>query len=164
MNIEKEQIITDFYTAFANKDAEKMVSYYADDVVFNDSVFKNLRGEEAKDMWRMLLSSSTDLKVSFSNVDATGNLGSANWEAIYLFSKTGNKVHNKIKAVFEFENGKIIRHTDDFDFWKWSGMALGMSGKLLGWSSFMQGKVKDTAQKALDKYRQNKRQVVDSKI
>ena len=164
MNIEKEQIITDFYTAFMNKDAEKMISYYADDVVFNDPVFKNLKGEEAKDMWRMLLSSAKELKVSFSNVDATGNLGSANWEAIYPFSKTGNIVHNKIKAKFEFENGKIIRHTDDFDLWKWSGMALGISGKLLGWSSFMQNKIKDTAQKTLDKYRQNKRQVVDSKI
>ncbi len=154
---EKEQIITDFYTAFMNKDAEKMVSYYDDDIVFNDPVFKNLKGEEAKDMWRMLLGSATDLKVSFSNVEANGIKGSANWEAIYLFSKTGNTVHNKIKASFEFENGKIIRHTDDFDLWKWSGMALGVSGKLLGWSSFMQGKIKDTAQKALDKYRASKK-------
>lgn len=154
---EKEQIITDFYTAFMNKDAEKMVSYYDDDIVFNDPVFKNLKGEEAKDMWRMLLGSATDLKVSFSNVEANGIKGSANWEAIYLFSKTGNTVHNKIKAVFEFENGKIIRHTDDFDLWKWSGMALGVSGKLLGWSSFMQGKIKNTAQKALDKYRASKK-------
>lgn len=154
---EKEQLITDFYTAFMNKDAEKMASCYADDIVFNDPVFKNLKGEEARDMWRMLLGSATDLKVSFSNVEANGIKGSANWEAIYPFSKTGNTVHNKIKAVFEFENGKIIRHTDDFDLWKWSGMALGISGKLLGWSSFMQGKIKDTAQKALDKYRTNKK-------
>ena len=50
---EKEQIITDFYTAFMNKDAEKMVSYYDDDIVFNDPVFKNLKGEEAKDMWHV---------------------------------------------------------------------------------------------------------------
>ena len=164
MNIEKEQIITDFYTAFMNKDAEKMVSYYTDDVVFNDPVFKNLRGEQAKDMWRMLLSSATELQVSFSNVEATGNLGSANWEAIYPFGKTGNKVHNKIKATFEFENGKIIRHTDSFDLWKWSGMALGMSGKLFGWSSIIKNKIKDTAQFKLEKYRQNKKQIVDSKV
>ncbi|WP_375558696.1 nuclear transport factor 2 family protein [Bernardetia sp. OM2101] len=154
---EKEQLITDFYTAFMNKDAEKMANCYADDIVFNDPVFKNLKGEEARDMWRMLLGSATNLKVSFSNVETNGIKGSANWEAIYPFSKTGNTVHNKIKAVFEFENGKIIRHTDDFDLWKWSGMALGISGKLLGWSSFMQSKIKDTAQKALDKYRANKK-------
>jgi ketosteroid isomerase-like protein len=154
---EKEKLITDFYTAFINKDAEKMVSYYDNDIVFNDPVFKNLKGEEARDMWRMLLGSATDLKVSFSNVEANGILGSASWEAIYPFSKTGNTVHNKIKAVFEFENGKIIRHTDDFDLWKWSGMALGISGKFLGWSSFMQDKIRDTAQKTLDKYRKNKK-------
>ncbi|AFM04185.1 Limonene-1,2-epoxide hydrolase catalytic domain protein [Bernardetia litoralis DSM 6794] len=154
---EKEQLITDFYTAFINRDAEKMVSYYDDDIVFNDPIFKNLKGEEAKDMWRMLLSSPTEVKVSFSNVEANGIKGSANWEAIYPFSKTGNTVHNKIKAQFEFENGKIIRHTDDFDLWKWSGMALGISGKLLGWTSLLQNKVRDTAQQNLDKYRESKK-------
>jgi ketosteroid isomerase-like protein len=154
---EKEQLITDFYTAFINKDAEKMVSYYDNDIVFNDPVFKNLKGEEARDMWRMLLGSATDLKVSFSNVEANGIKGAASWEAIYLFSKTGNTVHNKIKTIFEFENGKIIRHTDDFDLWKWSGMALGISGKLFGWTSLMQNKIKDTAQRTLDKYRESKK-------
>jgi len=73
-------------------------------------------------------------------------------------------VHNKIKATFEFENGKIIRHTDSFDLWKWSGMALGMSGKLFGWSSIIKNKIKDTAQFKLEKYRQNKKQIVDSKV
>lgn len=154
---DNEQTIADFYTAFMNKDAEKMVSYYAHDIVFNDPVFKNLKGEEAKDMWRMLLGSAKELKVSFSNVEAIGNLASASWEAIYPFSKTGKMVHNKIRAAFEFENGKIVRHTDDFDLWKWAGMALGISGKLLGWTPLVQNKIKDTAQQTLDKYRESKK-------
>lgn len=153
---EKEQLITEFYTAFQNRDAKKMAACYADNVVFNDPAFKNLKGEQARDMWRMLLGSATDLKVSFSNVEANENTASANWEAIYPFSKTGNTVHNKIKAVFEFENGKISRHTDDFDLWKWAGMALGFSGKLLGWTPFVQNKIRDTACQTLEKYRANK--------
>ena len=153
---EKEQLITDFYTAFQNRDAEKMAACYADNVVFNDPVFKNLKGEEARDMWRMLLSNAKDLSITFSDVDASQAVGEAKWEAIYSFSKTGNTVHNKIKAVFEFENGKIVRHTDDFDLWKWAGMALGMSGKLLGWTPMVQGKIRDTASKSLKKYRDNK--------
>ena len=153
---EKEQLITDFYTAFQNRDAEKMAACYADNVVFNDPVFKNLKGEEARDMWRMLLSNAKDLSITFSDVDASQAGGEAKWEAIYSFSKTGNTVHNKIKAVFEFENGKIVRHTDDFDLWKWAGMALGMSGKLLGWTPMVQGKIRDTASKSLKKYRDNK--------
>ncbi len=150
---EKKQLITNFYTAFMDKDVEKMVSHYADNVIFNDPVFKNLKGEEAKDMWRMLVLSAKELNVSFSDVEVTENKGLAKWEAIYPFSKTGNTVHNKIKATFEFENGKIIRHTDDFNLWKWSGMSLGMSGKLLGWTPFVQNKIKDTAKKTLSKYR-----------
>ena len=54
--------------------------------------------------------------------------GSADWTADYLFSKTGRQVFNEIHAEFEFKDGKIFRHHDTFDIWKWSRQALGISG------------------------------------
>ena len=75
--------------------------------------------------------------------------GSAEWIANYTFSQTGNKVENRIKANFEFENGKIVKHVDEFDFYKWSSQALGFTGKLLGWTSFLKNKVRQTAMKSL---------------
>ena len=33
----------------------------------------------------------------------------------------------------------------DFDLWRWSGMALGLKGKLLGWLPPVQGAIRKTA-------------------
>jgi hypothetical protein len=38
-------------------------------------------------------------------------------------------VVNRISAQFYFQDG-LIRHTDDFDIWKWSKQALGLTGYL----------------------------------
>ncbi len=127
------QLITDFYAAFGRRDAEGMVACYAPDVVFSDPVFPNLRGDEARAMWRMLCERGQDLRIEASGIEADDRAGKAHWDAWYTFSATGQKVHNIIDARFEFANGKIARHTDTFDLRRWAGMALGMKGKLLGW-------------------------------
>jgi hypothetical protein len=57
-----------------------------------------------------------------------------------------------IDADFEFKDGKIFRHRDHFDFWRWSRMALGTSGLLLGWTPFLKNKVQTTAKARLRKF------------
>lgn len=147
-----EELVKKFYTAFQNKDWKTMQSCYHDDVLFSDPVFQNLKGNEAKAMWHMLVSAGKDLKLEFSNVSANNQTGSCHWEAYYTFSRTGRKVHNIIDATLEFKDGKIIRHTDVFDLWRWSGMALGISGTLLGWSPIIKNKVRGIAQANLKKF------------
>jgi len=147
-----QEIINDFYQCFANGDAEGMVKHYNDSIVFEDPAFGVLKGNEAKNMWRMLLSRADDLKVTFSDVKTQGKKGSAKWEAVYTFSKTGRLVHNKISASFEFDNGKISKHVDEFDFWKWSRMALGPFGLFFGFTPLVKKKVRTTAKKALKHY------------
>ena len=61
------------------------------------------------------------------------------------FSVTGKKVVNHIKANFEFENGKIIKHNDHFNFYTWAKQALGFTGVLLGWTPFLKNKIRSTA-------------------
>ena len=68
------------------------------------------------------------------------------------FSASGNKVVNRIKASFEFENGKIIKHTDSFDFPAWAKQALGFKGRLLGRTNFLKNKVRATAKHNLEKF------------
>jgi hypothetical protein len=51
-------------------------------------------------------------------------------------------VVNEIDASMRFEDGLIIEHRDSFDFWKWSRMALGPSGLLLGWTPMVRNKVR----------------------
>ncbi len=147
-----QEIIEDFYTSFKNGDAESMVQHYADTITFEDPAFGVLHGEEAKNMWRMLLSRASDLRVSYSEVWVDSSRGGAHWEAQYTFSKTKRRVHNKIDAEFEFENGKIISHTDHFNFWKWSQMALGPFGLFFGYTPLVKNKVRTTVKKALQNY------------
>lgn len=147
------KVIHNFYNAFAKGKSDEMVSYYHPDVIFEDPVFGVLKGEEAKAMWKMLLNRSKgNLRVTFSDVKVVRNSGEAKWEAVYPFGPDKRMVHNKIQAEFEFKDGKIIRHTDKFDLWKWSRMALGIKGTLLGWSPLVQNKIKSQSKALLTKF------------
>ena len=145
-------IITNFYTAFSNQDAKGMVKYYADNVIFEDPAFGKLKGEEAKNMWRMLCQNAKDLKVEFEVTGTDSNWVKVHWEAKYPFSKTGRFVHNKIDALIIIEDGLIVKHTDVFNLWQWSRQAMGISGLLLGWSSFFRAKMQKTTHELLSKY------------
>jgi ketosteroid isomerase-like protein len=147
-----KDIITNFYTAFQNKDYKTMQDCYADNATFSDAVFENLNAAEVKAMWQMLITRSTDLQIELKNVEAHERTGSAQWIATYTFSASGNKVINKIKAAFVFEYGKIKEHKDNFDFYKWAKQAFGFKGLLLGWTSFFHTKVKQQARNKLLKF------------
>jgi ketosteroid isomerase-like protein len=149
---ENQQLITTFYTCFKNKDYKGMQDCYADNATFNDPVFKNLNAEQVKTMWQMLISTAKDFNIEFSNVSADDHSGKAHWDAYYTFSKTGNKVINRIDASFEIENGKIVKHTDDFNFYTWSKQALGTTGFVLGWTGFLKNKIQATAKENLEKF------------
>ncbi len=145
-----KQLIERFYTAFQKRDAAGMATCYHADVTFSDEAFRGLRGDRARGMWRMLCERGTDLVLTFDNVTADAERGSAHWEARYTFSKTKRKVHNVIDASFRFRDGLIIEHLDHFDFWRWSRMAMGPAGLLLGWTPILKGVVRKSAAKTLD--------------
>lgn len=147
------ELIKTFYEAFQKLDAETMARCYAADVVFSDPVFPILRGQEASDMWRMLSSKAQNFSLMFDGVDADDRQGKAHWVATYTFSQTGNTVVNDIHASFEFRDGKIVRHTDRFDLWKWARQALGLKGVLLGWTPMVRNAIQAQAAKALAIFR-----------
>lgn len=151
--MDSASLITAFYASFAKGDYEGMVACYHNDLEFHDPVFGTLKGIQAKAMWQMLLERSKgNLKIIFSDVKASSSTGSAHWEAFYPFSKTGRNVHNIIDATFEFKDGKIIKHHDHFNLYRWSRQAFGVTGTLIGFTPFFQNKVRDTAKKSLAAY------------
>jgi ketosteroid isomerase-like protein len=146
------EVIERFYRAFQKKDAEAMAACYHEDVQFGDPVFPDLKGKKASAMWRMLCERGTDLQIEFSGVQADDKTGKAHWDARYTYTATGRKVLNQIDASFEFRDGKIVKHRDNFDLHRWAGQALGLPGKLLGWAPFMQNAIRRAAGKALDSF------------
>ncbi|MEM7349834.1 MAG: nuclear transport factor 2 family protein [Acidobacteriota bacterium] len=146
------ELLHRFYSAFAERDHQTMAACYHPEAIFGDPAFPNLEGERIGAMWRMLVERGKDLELEFSDIEADDTTGSANWQAIYTFRLTGRKCHNRIAASFEFKDGKIYRHTDRFDFYRWTCMALGPAGYLLGWTGFLKNKVRRQAAGQLQKF------------
>ena len=148
----KTDIIDKFYTAFQNLDAEGMAKCYHDDIEFEDPAFGLLKGEKARNMWRMLCTNAKDLKINYSIIHVDENEGKARWIADYTFHRTGRAVHNEIVAEFKFKDGKIIKHTDRFNLRKWAKQAIGTKGALLGGTSFFKRKLNQQTNKLLSNF------------
>lgn len=152
-----EELINKFYSAFQKKDPKTMGECYADTIEFNDPVFTGLKGNAARAMWQMLIERSNNLNLTFTNIKANDTEGSADWVAVYPFSKTGRTITNHIHAQFKFQDGKIVSHNDHFNLWKWTGMALGFTGYLTGFLPAVQKKIKDEANTGLTMYMKRKK-------
>jgi len=151
MNVH-QSLLEQFYTAFQQRDYRGMAAAYHPVATFRDEAFNLKNGKEIAAMWHMLCTAGRDLRVEYRNVQADEKRGSAHWEAWYTFSRTGRPVHNIIESAFEFQEGKVIRQVDTFSFWRWSRQSLGMPGLLLGWTPFLQNKVRATAMAGLRKF------------
>jgi ketosteroid isomerase-like protein len=151
-----EALVREFYAAFAARDAERMARCYHPEVFFSDTVFPRLHGEEAADMWRMLVGRARDLDVTLDQVRADDAGAEATWTARYTFGATGRPVVNRVSALFAFRGGLIRRHHDSFPFWRWAAQALGPAGRLLGWLPPLKWKVRKDAAGALERFRQSR--------
>jgi ketosteroid isomerase-like protein len=150
-----ETTIRRFYTAFQNKDSAEMGRCYDDSIVFSDPVFAWLEGEGVRKMWEMLCQRGADLQISFGPIELLDEeYATCSWEARYTFSATGRKVVNRVKAHLRLRDGLITEHSDAFDMYKWCRQALGWKGWLLGWSGFLQNRVRRQALRSLEKFMQ----------
>jgi len=152
-----KQIVEQFYTAFQQLDYKAMQACYSDDIVFSDPVFLLLRGTEVNSMWEMLCKNASNFSLTYGNIiKLDDEYYTCDWVATYTFSKTGRTVINNVRANMRFANGEIIEHSDAFSLHKWASQALGFTGKLIGWNSFFQRKIKNQAKKNLLKFIQAK--------
>lgn len=150
---QNETLIRNFYQAFSDRNAQGMGDSYHEDARFSDPVFPDLKGKQIYGMWAMLLEGmDAQGTITCTKATADDTTGSADWEAIYKFSKTGRTIHNKIHASFQFKDGKIISHKDSFPFFKWARMAFGVKGLLLGWTPILKNKVREEVAKTLTMY------------
>ena len=155
---DNKQLVTKFYTAFQQLDYAAMNSCYSDDIVFFDPVFGLLKGSEVNCMWEMLCKNAKNFSLTFGNINALDNeYNTCDWVATYTFSRTGKMVVNKVKANMLIGNGKILEHSDAFSLHQWNTQAFGLAGRLFGWNSFFQNKIKNQAKKNLLKFMEVKR-------
>ncbi|SHI35527.1 Ketosteroid isomerase-related protein [Hymenobacter daecheongensis DSM 21074] len=146
-----EELLHRFYQAFQRRDYAAMAACYHPEATFEDAAFQ-LRGPEIGAMWRMLCERGKDLALTYDHIRADDAQGQAVWDARYTFSQTRRHVHNHVAAHFTFKDGKILRHHDQFNFWRWSRQALGPVGWVLGWSGFLRQKVQASARQGLAQF------------
>lgn len=146
-----DELIRRFYEGLKRKDPASIGACYHPEAEFSDPIF-TLRGRKVPAMWHMLIEAGKDMEMTYQDVRAQGETGTGHWEAVYTFSATGRKVHNRIDSAFRFKDGRIIGHRDRFDFWLWSRMALGLPGLLLGWTPVVRGKVRKQVGINLEKF------------
>ena len=107
----------------------------------------------------MLLDKSNGIvKIEFSSINADEYRGHAKWVATYPFNRTKRTVMNNVRSEFQFKNGLIYRQFDNFDIWKWSKQAFGITGYLFGWTGYFQRKIEEKALATLNKYKDSKMQ------
>lgn len=142
-----------FYTAFAKRDGDTMANCYAPNCEFSDPVFVGLVGDEVRDMWRMLTTRAQDFSLEYTILDADDRTAHVSWVARYRVSTTGKQVINHVRTSMEFENGLIKRQKDTFDLYQWASQALGIAGKLFGWTSLVQNRIRKQARQGLAQWR-----------
>lgn len=152
-----ELLLRRFYDGFRRRDAICLASAYHREARFTDPIF-DLSGAEIGGMWHLLLARARDLEVTYRDVRADDERGEAAWEARYSFGSSRRKVHNVVRATFEFRDGLIVRHTDDFDFRAWSRQALGLSGLVLGGTPTLKKQVSRRAARELARYLDERRE------
>lgn len=146
-------LIRTFYAALGRRDAAAMLACYGPAVRFSDPVFPELDAAGVAAMWRMLCTRGKDLAVVASGIDADAATGRAHWVATYTYSATGHRVENRIDAAFAFRDGRIVRHQDHFDLYRWARQALGVKGTLLGWLPPVQNAIRGRAAATLAAWR-----------
>lgn len=151
-----QKIISEFYSAFQEKDADTMVRLYDPEICFEDPAFGVLKEPYVSAMWEMLCASATDLKIDFEILSSSDDKVEAYWEASYTFKASGRKVLNKINAHFVLKDHLIIEHKDHFNLYNWAKQALGWKGYLIGFTFYFKSKLNKQTHKMLDKYLQDK--------
>ncbi|MBN9426274.1 MAG: nuclear transport factor 2 family protein [Burkholderiales bacterium] len=147
-----ESVIRGFYEAFARLDGAAMAASYHPQVSFSDPVFPDLRGAQVGSMWRMLsaaAAASNQFKLDYRILMCDERKAMVRWQADYRYA--GNrKVRNSVLSTLTIWDDAIVRHVDEFPFWRWSRQALGTTGWLCGWAPPYQRAVQRAAQRRLE--------------
>lgn len=76
-----ENLMREFYEAFARGDTHIMAASYHDDATFSDPVFPKLDTPQVRAMWRMLNAKPNNLRVEFSNLKVDAQRGNVHWRS-----------------------------------------------------------------------------------
>jgi hypothetical protein len=147
------EVMHRFFAAFDAGDGAAMAACYSPVAHYSDPVFPSLAGDEVGAMWRMLTSRAAELSVSVEQLGGDDRHATATWIARYLFGPDRRPVVNRVRSRFDLGRGVILTQQDVFDLHAWSAQALGVRGRLLGWTPMVRSAVRRQAAEQLSEFR-----------
>ena len=129
------KVATDFFAAFARRDAAGMAAAYHPNVKFSDPLFGKLRGRHmVMEMWNTILPAANPqtfriepkiLGAPVRKADGAYEV-KVHWDAAYDLGK--RHVDNHSDTTLTIKNGKIVTQRDSWDLDKWTKQALPFGG------------------------------------
>lgn len=146
-------LLSTLFAALDAHDHEAMAACYHPEARFRDIAFDRHRRGQIHDMWRMICSGDSDIRVlDVEIVEAGDRGGRARVVEKYRFGaskdppRAGRRIVNAIDSRFGFEDGLIRRQDDDCDAKAWARQALGdgVKGFLAGRIRFLRSRTAET--------------------
>lgn len=116
-----EAVMKKFYEAFTAQRPADFEGLYAPDVKFKDAVFEYSDRKGTMKMWRSILANPKNtFRFEFDRVE--GDVAYGRWVGDYKLG--GRPIRNELETRMVVRDGRIVEHTDDFDWGKWVKQAL----------------------------------------
>jgi ketosteroid isomerase-like protein len=145
-----EALIRRFYARLAARDAEGALACYHPEVFFSDPLHPRLRGEPARDLWRLRLGDPAFGEIALEEASADANGALTRWTAHGVVR--GRPVTIRGRSMFAFRDGRIVRHYDHYSLWRWTAQAFGSVGAALGWFGPFRWALRTRAARALERF------------
>jgi len=125
MATDLEKMMNDYFAAWNTHDVEKMLSFFTDDIVYEDvAMGKVNRGKkELKDGISYTFVDFSDFKLEIKSSFIAGDRGAVEWvmSGAFVHSSvpglraTGKRFSVRGASIIEFRKGKISRGSDYWD-------------------------------------------------
>jgi limonene-1,2-epoxide hydrolase len=119
-----EATVRDFCDAFARRDVDELLGYFAEDAVYHNIPFGPVQGHDAiRATLETFVPGSPEIEFEMVNIASDGPV--VHTERVDRMTFGGNPVELPVAGVFEVRDGKIHAWRDYFDLQMFLGASQG---------------------------------------
>ena len=144
------QIMESYFTAFAERDFNKMKLLYHQDISYFDPLCGYLNGDQVISMLEEIYGCLNDFRLEQTGIRDKGDgYFIIDFIVFYTSLKSGNKIALKIKAYLKMDNQKITEQSHGYSLHDLFKQEFGFVGWLLGWNRLYQNRIKIQTRKKI---------------
>jgi limonene-1,2-epoxide hydrolase len=119
-----EQVVRDFCAAWANRDVDEILSFFAEDAIYHNIPLAPAVGKDAiRGLLEFFVPPSSEISFDILHLAVDGDV--VHTERVDRFLMGSNNVVLPVAGVFEIRDGKIAAWRDYFDRAAWTSQTSG---------------------------------------